>query len=79
MIRTIANYKLAGLGHLRILLVDQHVEGDEDSALQWLLRADVERTSLLEDEARLTHYLVRRQIVLNSEGENRNIFNMNFL
>jgi hypothetical protein len=39
--------------HLKILLVEQHVEGDEDTALQWLLRADVERTSLIEDEARL--------------------------
>jgi hypothetical protein len=32
--------------HLRILLVEQHVEGDDDSALQWLLRADVERFGL---------------------------------
>ena len=29
----------------------------KDSALQWVLRADVERTSLLDDEARLLHYL----------------------
>jgi ATP-binding cassette subfamily F protein 3 len=57
LMRTLANYKLDGLSHLRILLVDQHVEGDDDSALQWLLRADVERVSLLEEEARLTHYL----------------------
>jgi len=38
----LAKYKLDGLMHLRILLVDQHVEGDQDSALQWVLRADVE-------------------------------------
>jgi ATP-binding cassette subfamily F protein 3 len=53
----IANYKIDGLMHLRILLVDQHVEGDERSALEWVLRADVERTSLLEDEARLIAWL----------------------
>jgi hypothetical protein len=53
----LANYKVEGLMHLRILLVEQHVEGDDDSALQWLLRADVERTSLLDDEARLNGYL----------------------
>ena len=38
----LAKYKLDGLMHLRILLVDQHVEGDQESALQWVLRADVE-------------------------------------
>ncbi len=51
--RMLANYKIDGLMHLRILLVDQHVEGDDQSALQWVLRADVERTALLEDEQRL--------------------------
>ncbi len=53
LMRQLANYKLDGLMHLRILLVDQHVEGDDQSALQWVLRADVERTALLEDEQRL--------------------------
>jgi ATP-binding cassette subfamily F protein 3 len=53
LMRQLANYKLEGLMHLRILLVDQHVEGDDQSALQWVLRADVERTALLEDEKRL--------------------------
>lgn len=57
LLRSLANYKLPGLTHLRILLVDQHVEGDSESALQWLLRADVERTSLLEEEARLSSFL----------------------
>ena len=55
--RALANYKFDGLMHLKILLVDQHIEGDDDSALQWLLRADVERTALLEEEARLSLYL----------------------
>jgi hypothetical protein len=49
LMRALAGYRLEGLQHLRILLVDQHVEGDDDSPLQWLLRADVERTALLEE------------------------------
>ena len=57
LLRCLANYKVEGLMHLKILLVEQHVEGDDDTALEWLLRADVERTSLLEDEARLNSYL----------------------
>jgi ATPase subunit of ABC transporter with duplicated ATPase domains len=56
-LRQLAHYKLPGLMHLRILLVDQHVEGDDESALQWVLRADVERTSLLEEEAKLISYM----------------------
>lgn len=50
-------YKVDGLQHLRILLVDQHIEGDEDTALQWVLRADVERTALLEEEKKLEYWL----------------------
>lgn len=57
LMTALANYKIPGLTHLRILLVDQHVEGDGDSALQWLLRADVERTALLEEEKRLQHFI----------------------
>jgi len=57
LLRALANYKVPGLTHLRILLVDQHVEGDAESALQWLLRADVERTMLLAEEERLKFYL----------------------
>lgn len=57
LLRSVAQYKLPGLQHLRILLVDQHVEGDDFTPLQWVLRADVERTSLLEEEAKLTKYL----------------------
>lgn len=57
LMRAVAGYKLEGLGHLRILLVDQHVEGDAETPLQWLLRADVERTSLLEEEALLSSHL----------------------
>jgi len=53
LMRQLAGYKMDGLIHLRILLVDQHVEGDDNSALQWVLRADVERTALLEDEQKL--------------------------
>eukprot|EP00602_Paraphysomonas_sp_CaronLab_P003067 CAMPEP_0185033886 /NCGR_PEP_ID=MMETSP1103-20130426/23279_1 /TAXON_ID=36769 /ORGANISM="Paraphysomonas bandaiensis, Strain Caron Lab Isolate" /LENGTH=757 /DNA_ID=CAMNT_0027570319 /DNA_START=75 /DNA_END=2348 /DNA_ORIENTATION=+ len=53
LMRSLACYALPGLDHLKILLVEQHVEGDDDTPMQWLLRADVERTSLLQDEARL--------------------------
>ncbi len=57
LMKMLANYKLPGLMHLRILLVDQHVEGDDDSALQWVLRADVERTALLEEEQKLLLFI----------------------
>jgi ATPase subunit of ABC transporter with duplicated ATPase domains len=57
LMKMLANYKLPGLMHLRILLVDQHVEGDDESALQWVLRADVERTALLEEEQKLVMYM----------------------
>jgi hypothetical protein len=46
----LAKYKLDGLMHLRILVVDQHVEGDQESALQWVLRADVEVSTCDEDD-----------------------------
>ena len=42
---------------VKVLLVDQHVEGDDDCAIQWCLRSDVERTMLLEEERLLTQYL----------------------
>jgi len=57
LMRYLANYKDPALLHLKILIVDQHVEGDDDAPLEWVLRADVERTALLEDEARLTQFL----------------------
>ncbi len=57
LMRYLANYMHVGLEHLRILLVDQHVEGDEQSPLEWVLRADVERTSLLEAEAKISSVL----------------------
>eukprot|EP01031_Cornospumella_fuschlensis_P036708 gene36708-44529_t len=57
LLRFFAQYKLPELQHLRILLVDQHVEGDEHSALDWVLRADVERTALLEEEAKLEKHI----------------------
>ena len=49
--------------YVRINFRAMHVASDgfflrfKDSALQWVLRADVERTSLLDDEARLLLYL----------------------
>lgn len=32
--KTLASYGLPGLEHLKILLVDQHVEGDEETPIQ---------------------------------------------
>ncbi len=61
LLRSLAHYNIPGLSHLKILLVDQHVEGDRYSALDWLLAADVERASLVEDEARLSMYIQREQ------------------
>jgi ATP-binding cassette, subfamily F, member 3 len=57
LMRGLAMYQLPNLNHLRILLVDQHVEGDAKSALDWVLDADVERSTLLEEEARLSMYV----------------------
>ncbi len=34
LMRALAGYALPGLDHLKILLVDQHVEGDEETPLQ---------------------------------------------
>lgn len=67
LMKYMANYKFDGLQHLKILLVDQHVEGDEDTALAWLLRADVERTALLNDEEKLNKFLALSMIKDSSE------------
>lgn len=34
LMKTLASYGLPGLEHLKILLVDQHVEGDEETPIQ---------------------------------------------
>lgn len=34
LLRWIAGYKLEGLSNLKIMLVDQHVEGDEETPMQ---------------------------------------------
>lgn len=57
LMRALAGYKLLGLQHLRIHLVEQSVEGNDYSALQWVLNADVERTALLQEEERLNDIL----------------------
>jgi ATP-binding cassette, subfamily F, member 1 len=59
LMKALATYRLPGLDHLKILLVDQHVEGDEETPLQWVLRADVERTALLADEEKLTALIIQ--------------------
>ena len=60
LMKALANYTLPGLIHMKILLVDQHVEGDDDTPLEWLLRADVERTALLDDEKKINMLLESR-------------------
>lgn len=73
LLRALAHYKLPNLNHLRILLVDQHVEGDSESPLVWCLRADVERTALLEDEEKLTRCMHCGKDELPEELKNVNI------
>jgi ATP-binding cassette, subfamily F, member 3 len=57
LLRALAHYKLDGLTHLRIMLVDQHVEGDMNTPLEWVLNADIERTALLKEEELLSSHL----------------------
>lgn len=57
LLRALAHYKLEGLTHLRIMLVDQHVEGDSNTPLEWVLNADIERTALLKEEEVLSAHL----------------------
>lgn len=64
LMAALASYKYPQLEHLRIMLVDQHVEGDHRSAIQWVLQSDIERTFLLEREA-----LLNALIYENSEAE----------
>jgi hypothetical protein len=52
LLKAIATYKIPDLMHMKIILVDQQVEGDDYTPIEWLLRSDVERTSLLEEEAK---------------------------
>jgi len=54
LLRAIAERQIAGIpGHVRILHVEQEVEGDDKSALEWVLECDRERTVLLIEEKKL--------------------------
>ena len=57
LMNSFARYQHKELRMLKVLLVDQHVEGDDDSAIQWCLRQDIERTMLMEEEKLLSQYL----------------------
>ena len=57
LMSAIARYQYPELMMMKILLVDQHVEGDEDTPIEWCLRNDIERKMLLEEELLLTTYL----------------------
>lgn len=51
--------------NFQILHVEQEVVGDDTSALQCVLNTDVERTQLMEEEARLLAKQVEYHIVFN--------------
>ncbi len=53
LLRAIANKELVVNSHLRVLIVEQEIRGDDTTALQSVLKADVERESLLKLEAQL--------------------------
>ena len=72
LLRALAMYKLPGCQHLRVLLVDQHVEGDAKSALSWVMDADVERIALLEEEVRLTGFLQAQTQAAEEKGASAN-------
>jgi ABC-type glutathione transport system ATPase component len=57
------------------MLVDQHVTGDDRSALEWVLAADLERTLLLEEETKLVACLQQQQS--NNNNNNNNNHNNN--
>jgi ATP-binding cassette subfamily F protein 3 len=57
LLKALASYRLPDIQHLSIFLVEQSVEGDDRSAKDWILAADVERTALLQEEARLNRYM----------------------
>lgn len=57
LLRSIAKYEINGLMHLRIMLVDQHIEGNDKTPMEYVLDADIERTSLLEEEALINSHL----------------------
>ncbi len=57
LLNSFQKYEYKELRMAKVLLVDQHVEGDDDNAVEWCLRSDIERTMLLEEEKLLSRYL----------------------
>lgn len=41
LMRALATYALPGLDHLKVMLVEQHVEGDDDTPMQVLVHVPV--------------------------------------
>ena len=62
LMRTIATYGLPGLHHMKIMLVDQHVEGDEETPLQVSFLNDfclcISVYAVLEIQHSLTMYVI---------------------
>lgn len=57
LLRAIAKRELQVPDHIRILHVEQEIAGDDKTALESVLEADIERESLLEEEKTLNHKL----------------------
>ncbi|KAI8913068.1 P-loop containing nucleoside triphosphate hydrolase protein [Powellomyces hirtus] len=57
LLRAIAHEELRLPAHIRVLHVEQEIVGDDTVAMQSVLQADVERTSLLEEEKKLNSAL----------------------
>ena len=59
LLRAMAQHAIDGIPrNCQILHVEQEVTGDDTTALQCVLNADVERVQLMQEEARLGQQLV---------------------
>jgi ATP-binding cassette subfamily F protein 3 len=60
LLRAMAQHAIDGIPkNCQILHVEQEVTGDDTTALQCVLNADVERVQLLQEETRLGQQLVK--------------------
>ncbi|KAI9002693.1 P-loop containing nucleoside triphosphate hydrolase protein [Gaertneriomyces semiglobifer] len=59
LLRALAHQELRLPSHIRVLHVEQEIAGDDLPALQSVLQADTERTSLLDEEKKLNQSLLK--------------------
>lgn len=87
-LRHMALHAIDGIpSNCQILHVEQEVEGDDTTALQCVLNTDIERTQLLEEEARLLalqveyllFYCITEKILVFSSWPCYLLFPFNFL